>query len=271
MTTRLQLAGLKKILKRSVYSILGIGLALSIVAAPIFEQDIKAAANKVSETKENDLSEELKGELDIAAGKLTQGITDMSLKDCSKRVSGLLGTFSKSYSKVKDKYEAKKSKASASVSISITGSNDDGKSDYVKSDVLTYKYNSKMDRKVTDKEYEILCRIVEAEAGDQDVFGRILIVNVILNRVNYTKEFANDIEGVVFEKNQFSPITNGAYYSVEIDKVTEEAVRRALKGEDYSDGALYFIWRSGASRTGAAYFDTLNYLFKYGCHEFYKY
>ena len=54
-----------------------------------------------------------------------------------------------------------------------------------------------MVKAVTNKEYYILCRIVEAEAGDQDVYGRILVVNVILNRVNCKKEFANDIEGVV--------------------------------------------------------------------------
>lgn len=137
-------------------------------------------------------------------------------------------------------------------------------------DGLTYKYNKDMDIKVTDKEYEILCKIVEAEAGDQDVYGRILVVNVILNRVNYKKEFPFDIEGVVFMKNQFSPITNGAYDRAKPDEITKEAVKRALQGEDYSDGALYFIQRSCASKSGAAYFDTLKFVLKYGCHEFYK-
>ena len=214
--------------------------------------------NNTDVKEENDvLDENITAELNEAAGKITKGITDMALSDSGKRASGMLGAFSKKVTKEK---EAKK-----------THSNTSSSSSSKKSDVLTYKYNSKMDRDVTEKEYEILCRIVEAEAGDQDVYGRILIVNVILNRVEYTKEFANDIEGVVFEKNQFSPISNGAYYSVTVDDVTREAVNRALKGEDYSDGALYFIWRAGASKSGSSYFDTLNYLFQYGCHEFYKY
>lgn len=232
-------------------------IAEMIVSLLASDKRVKAA-DTVDVNEQNDvLDESITAELNAAAGKITKGITDMALSDSGKRASGMLGAFSKKVTKSK---EAKK-----------THSNTSSSSSAKKSDVLTYKYNSKMDRDVTEKEYEILCRIVEAEAGDQDVYGRILIVNVILNRVEYTKEFANDIEGVVFEKNQFSPISNGAYYSVTVDDVTREAVNRALKGEDYSDGALYFIWRAGATRSGASYFDTLNYLFKYGCHEFYKY
>ena len=138
------------------------------------------------------------------------------------------------------------------------------------SGTLKYKYNEKFTKKVTDKEYEILCRIVQAEAGDQDIYGRILVANVILNRVNYEKEFANDIEGVVFEKKQFSPISNGSYYRVVVDDVTKEAVDRTLAGEDYSDGALYFFMRSATAASTASWFDTLTFVCKYGCHEFFK-
>ncbi len=138
-------------------------------------------------------------------------------------------------------------------------------------DELTYKYNKDMDIEVTEKEYEILCRIVQAEAGDQDVYGRILVANVVLNRVNYKKEFKNDIEGVVFEKGQFSPITDGSYDRAKVDDVTKEAVDRCLKGEDYSDGALFFFMRSATSKSAASWFDSLNFIMKYGCHEFFKY
>lgn len=138
------------------------------------------------------------------------------------------------------------------------------------SGILKNKYNEKFTKKVTEKEYEILCRIVQAEAGDQDVYGRILVANVILNRVNYEKEFPNDIEGVVFEKKQFSPISNGAYCRVVVDDVTREAVDRCLSGEDYSDGALYFFMRSATAASTASWFDTLTFICKYGCHEFFK-
>ena len=162
----------------------------------------------------------------------------------------------------------KKKKAIKAAAVSTASSSAYG--DNNASGVLKKKYNEKFTKDVTDKEYEILCRIVQAEAGDQDVYGRILVANVILNRVNYEKEFPNDIEGVVFEKKQFSPISNGAYYRVVVDELTTEAVDRALAGEDYSDGALYFFMRSATAKSTASWFDSLTFVVKYGCHEFFK-
>lgn len=208
-----------------------------------------------SESVKRSLEEKLKG----VTGTLYSGVTRITLSDCGKRVVGFIGAFSDGYKEF-EKVQAKKQSAQRSESLV---------SDRKTSDELPYKHNPDMVKDVTNKEYDILCRIVEAEAGDQDVYGRILVANVVLNRVNYTKEFANDIEGVVFEKGQFSPISNGAYYRVEVDDITREAVTRALEGEDYSAGALYFIQRSSASKSGSAWFDTLTFLFKYGCHEFY--
>lgn len=162
----------------------------------------------------------------------------------------------------------KKKKAIKQSAVSTASSSAYG--DNNASGVLKKKYNEKFTKDVTAKEYEILCRIVQAEAGDQDVYGRILVANVILNRVNYQKEFPNDIEGVVFEKKQFSPISNGAYYRVVVDELTTEAVDRALAGEDYSDGALYFFMRSATAKSTASWFDSLTFVVKYGCHEFFK-
>ena len=220
------------------------------------EVEIEGASSKST------IKKSLESKISEAAGKLYSGITYITLNDCGKRVAGFVNAFSNGYAEFQKKQaekEAAKSRASKAAS----------EREY--SEVLTYKYNPDMDISITDKEYEVLCRIVEAEAGDQDVYGRILVVNVILNRVNCKKEFANDIEGVVFEKGQFSPISNGAYYRVEVDDITREAVQRAVTGEDYSQGALFFIQRSSASKSGAAWFDTLTFLFKYGCHEFYGY
>ena len=35
---------------------------------------------------------------------------------------------------------------------------------------------------MSDYDYEILCQIVEAEAGTEDIVGRVLVANVIMNR-----------------------------------------------------------------------------------------
>ncbi len=124
------------------------------------------------------------------------------------------------------------------------------------------------------KELQILERIVEAEAGDQSVKGRIMVADVILNRVS-SKEFPNTIKKVVFQKNkfvyQFSPIKDGRYYDVSISDKTKKAVAKTFESEDLTDGALYFMSRSGSSKKNIRWFDSsLQKITSYGCHEFFK-
>lgn len=121
----------------------------------------------------------------------------------------------------------------------------------------------------------VLLRIVEAEATDEDVKGRMLVANVVLNRVNCTTEFPDNVTDVVFDTTggvyQFSPIEDGRYWSVEISDKTEEAVHRVLCGEDESQGALYFMARKYADADNVVWFDSsLSYLFAYGQHEFFR-
>lgn len=123
---------------------------------------------------------------------------------------------------------------------------------------------------VTESDYEALKRIVEAEAGNQDDRGRILVANVVVNRVKDGR-FPKSIHDVIFQKNgnvyQFQPTSNGTYYSVNVSEMTKECVDRALSGEDYSQGALYFTRRTSQY----SWFNTsLTFLFIHGAHYFYK-
>ncbi|MCI8661742.1 MAG: cell wall hydrolase [Hungatella sp.] len=122
----------------------------------------------------------------------------------------------------------------------------------------------------TKEDYEVLLKIVEAEAGVCDSRGKILVANVVLNRVG-SDEFPDTIRDVVYQPSQFSPVSNGSINTCKVTAQTVECVNRALAGEDYSQGALYFMNRS-ASRTGAVHwFDgRLTYLFSHERHEFFK-
>lgn len=120
----------------------------------------------------------------------------------------------------------------------------------------------------------ILERIVEAEAGGEDYKGKLLVANVVLNRVK-SKSFPSTIRDVVFahrgSRYQFSPISDGRYYSVSVSSTTKKAVEAALRGKDPSQGALYFMERSYSDSGNVSWFDqALTRLFQYGCHEFFK-
>ena len=130
------------------------------------------------------------------------------------------------------------------------------------------------EEKRRQEERQILERIVEAEAGDQDLEGRILVANVILNRV-HSKHFPDTIKGVVFANRagryQFSPVSNGRYYRVTVSDKTKRAVKQALAGKDISKGALYFMCRSASDPKNVAWFDRdLTKVAQHGCHEFFK-
>lgn len=58
-------------------------------------------------------------------------------------------------------------------------------------------------------ELELLALVVEAEAGNQDLTGKRLVVDVVLNRVDCPL-FPNTITEVLEQENQFTTMWNGA-------------------------------------------------------------
>ena len=123
---------------------------------------------------------------------------------------------------------------------------------------------------LTVEDYNNLLRIVEAEVGDNDVYGRTIVANVVINRVRSSK-FENTITEVIFSKGQFSPIRDKRFFKVKVSEATIKGVNNALMGEDYSHGALYFMDRAYSTRRAVAWFDSsLTYLFSHGGHEYFK-
>lgn len=87
---------------------------------------------------------------------------------------------------------------------------------------------------------ELLAICVQAEAGNQDLTGRRLVADVILNRVD-SEIFPDTIEGVISQNNQFSTYTDGAMENVyEPDELTFKAVQMEVYGERLDKNILYF-------------------------------
>ncbi len=131
-----------------------------------------------------------------------------------------------------------------------------------------------MKYQLSDRDRDALLRIVEAEAGGEDQDGKLLVANVVLNRVN-SEIFPDTVYDVVMQREQgiaqFSPTVDGRYQSVRVSADTSEAVDRALYGEDISQGALYFCAREKADAGNLQWFDKkLTRLFAYGSHEFFR-
>ena len=123
----------------------------------------------------------------------------------------------------------------------------------------------------TEEDYNNLLRIVEAEATGGDVLSKMIVANVIINRVNHPY-FPNTVSEVVFQGNgeQFSPVADGRFYTVAVTDSTIEAVNRALLGEDYSQGALFFAAVYSVT-PNCWHANNLVRLFEYGGHIYFTF
>lgn len=90
------------------------------------------------------------------------------------------------------------------------------------------------------EEIRMLAQLIEAEAGNQDLKGRILVGNVVLNRVRHPA-WPNSVYDVIHQKGQFEVMRNGAFNRAgnHISETSMEAARRAYV-ETLDSGILYF-------------------------------
>lgn len=72
-------------------------------------------------------------------------------------------------------------------------------------------------------EGELLARVVEAEAGNQGITGKRLVVAVIYNRVE-SEKFPNTVYEVLTSPHQFSTVWNGQVEKMEITPETLFAI-----------------------------------------------
>ena len=71
------------------------------------------------------------------------------------------------------------------------------------------------------KDIYLMAKVVHAEAGNQDMVGKRLIADVILNRY-YSEDFPDTIEGVVYQTGQFATESLDTYTEWDLEAVYYE-------------------------------------------------
>ena len=92
---------------------------------------------------------------------------------------------------------------------------------------------------IAESGFELLARIISAEARGEPYIGQVAVGAVVLNRVE-SSSFPDSIAGVVYQPGAFTAITDGQIR----EPVTESARRAALEalaGSDPSGGAIYYF------------------------------
>lgn len=93
--------------------------------------------------------------------------------------------------------------------------------------------------KVDKKSFDLMCRVVQAEAGNVSYFTRELIAEVIVHR-GLEKGFPSNIHDILYARNQFSVVSNGAINRVRVDGITINAVKDALLECQHPQKVLFF-------------------------------
>jgi N-acetylmuramoyl-L-alanine amidase len=91
-------------------------------------------------------------------------------------------------------------------------------------------------RNVENDEKDLLARLVHAEAKGESFNGKVAVAVTVLNRVD-SPEFPNTIKDVIYQKGQFTPVSNGMINNP-ADEEAKQAVEVAFKNRTHD--ALYF-------------------------------
>ncbi len=99
---------------------------------------------------------------------------------------------------------------------------------------------------------ELLACCVEAEAGNQGLYGKKLVTDVVLNRVD-SPDFPDNITDVILQCGsngvyQFSVVSDGRIFTVEPSEETFEAIREEL--EIRTNSEILFFTSEGYSPYG---------------------
>lgn len=116
-----------------------------------------------------------------------------------------------------------------------------------------------------DEQKDLLVRIISAEARGESMEGQIAVGAVVLNRME-SPDFPDNLQDVIYQKDQFSPVEDGSLYLTPHVRA-KEAAQKALAGEDPTGGALYF-YNPDKAKNGEWFEQNTTPLKKIGNHVF---
>ncbi len=98
---------------------------------------------------------------------------------------------------------------------------------------------------ITSSDQRLLAKLVSSEARGEPYKGQVAVAAVVLNRVRSSK-FPNTISGVIYQRGQFSVVSNGSINNTPTSSAIR-AARDAMNGWDPTGGCLFFYNPSGTS------------------------
>lgn len=118
---------------------------------------------------------------------------------------------------------------------------------------------------ITNDELLLLSKLVTGEARGESYEGQLAVAAVVINRVRDTR-FPNNIKDVIYQKNAFSVVKDGAI-NMQPTESAYKAAQEALYGLDPTNSAIYF-WNPDIAT--CQWIRTLDPYMRIGNHVFAK-
>lgn len=110
----------------------------------------------------------------------------------------------------------------------------------------------------SEDEIELLALVTVAEAEGESEYGKRLVIDTILNRVD-SKSFPNTIHGVIYQKNQFTSMWNGRINRCKVTDDIRQLVREEMESRTNSE--VLFFTAGGYGKYGTPLFQEGNHYF----------
>jgi len=125
----------------------------------------------------------------------------------------------------------------------------------------------------TDRDVDLLARIMRAEALSDGELGMLMVGNVVVNRVIsncYTFKDITNIYDALYQKNQFTGV-NSSLFQGQSTEYEKQLAKRVLNGEYYypATHALWFYYPGKSSSCQSTWYNQ-KLAGRYKNHCFYK-
>lgn len=110
----------------------------------------------------------------------------------------------------------------------------------------------------TEEEIELMALITMAEAEGESEYGKRLVIDTIINRVN-SEYFPDTVDEVIYQPYQFESVWNGRVDRCYVDEDICQLVREEM--EELTDAYTYFFCAGGYSEYGVPMYQVGNHYF----------
>lgn len=93
---------------------------------------------------------------------------------------------------------------------------------------------------LSDSDEYLLAKIAMAEAEGESIKVKCYVIKTVIDRIE-SDIFPDTVQEVIYQKNQFSPISDGRWNKVEPNEECYEAVEMVLQGDIAADDCVLFF------------------------------